>query len=282
MNLRLLHHGDNADRDWRMKDKLNGWSGRLQCRFLEWSGWYNYDIAQRLLGHYRLFQHFKRHNTITGRNFPVIQAYIFQYRAGHGTKYLIARLMSRFYSIFNKDSYPVVEIAAFNRMLVNEGAGILYEFLERADNDFDQAFLAAVERLNTPELFTAHPAGKAGIKGREKGVFSKKQILIMFDLLSGPGGLEKIDLTRPNKFDGIAALLHAITGKAKESFLQELNDHRNNGLYAYNTPGERNQLIITLNNLSETFRAAGFRSIAKLADKKIKELESAKKDGLEG
>ena len=62
MNLNLFHFGPNADdpRNWKMKDKLNGWIGRRQCLFLEWSGWYSFDLAERLLGHYRLFKLFKK------------------------------------------------------------------------------------------------------------------------------------------------------------------------------------------------------------------------------
>ena len=40
--------------------------------------------------------------------------------------------------------------------------------------------------------------------------------------------------------------------------------------------GELTQLIVTLTNLSETFRSAGFRSIANMADKKLSELERRK------
>jgi hypothetical protein len=44
-------------------------------------------------------------------------------------------------------------------------------------------------------------------------------------------------------------------------------------LYEFKNEGERKQLIITLTNLSEAFRKAGFRSISKAADKKLIELE---------
>lgn len=59
MNLSVLHPVKSPDRDYSMKDKLNRIISPLGCRFLEWSGWYNQDISQRLLGHYRLYQLFK-------------------------------------------------------------------------------------------------------------------------------------------------------------------------------------------------------------------------------
>jgi hypothetical protein len=125
---------------------------------------------------------------------------------------------------------------------------------------------------------TQTPILREGPHGKEKGVFSKKQLLIFFDLLSGTNAIERIDFHKRNKFPDIAALFHAITGKPATSFIEKLDDHRRKGLYQFHTPGERNQLIVTLTNLANTFRAAGFRSIAKLADRKIKELESAKND----
>lgn len=69
----------------------------------------------------------------------------------------------------------------------------------------------------------------------------------------------------------------AITGKPKKDFIKELTNQKK-GLYSFNTIGERNQLIITLTNLSDTLRAAGFRYLSKKADKKIKDLELTKKD----
>lgn len=114
---------------------------------------------------------------------------------------------------------------------------------------------------------------KEGTKGKEKGVFSKKQILILFDLLSRTAKIERLDLHKPNKFDAVAQLFQALTGKPKESWLAELNDYKNKDLYEYHTPGELNQLLATLSNLADLFRKAGLRSVASLADKKIMELE---------
>lgn len=60
--------------------------------------------------------------------------------------------------------------------------------------------------------------------------------------------------------------------------MQELNDYKHKGLYEFRTEGERRQLIVTLTNMAESFRKAGFRSIATLADKKIRELEQHRRD----
>lgn len=64
MDLSVLHPVKSPARDYTWKDKLNSITSPLGCRFLEWTGWYNQDIAQRLLGHYRLYQLFKAKNKI--------------------------------------------------------------------------------------------------------------------------------------------------------------------------------------------------------------------------
>jgi len=365
MDLTLFHYGPKAgdSRNWKMKDRLNGCTGLAKCRFLEWSGWYNQDLLQRLLGHYRLFQHFKKEDAKIKRNMPLVMAYIFHYRVTHGVKYFASRIMSITYWIGTRgESYPAVEIEGLNKMLLNEGSGILSEFLANADEDFEQALRNVVQKLTDPAFFNKvsdnsstvpsptawinihnayktfnnnarqynefnefnehhehnefnqlnqfnqhnefnqlniqninnditfesttnnteyhhHNVTKSGARGKEAGVFSKLQLLILFDLLYEAADIEKIDLAKPNKFDDVASLFHGLTGKTKESWLQELKDHQKNGLYAFHTEGEKNQLIGTLVNLGETFRKAGFRSIAKLADRKIKELERTKKDG---
>ncbi len=56
MDPRVLHPVHSPERNYKWKDKLNSLTGHLDCRFLEWTGWYNQDILQRLLGHYRLYQ----------------------------------------------------------------------------------------------------------------------------------------------------------------------------------------------------------------------------------
>jgi hypothetical protein len=308
MDLSVLHRHPLPDRDYSWKDKLNSLTGHLDCRFLEWTGWYNQDIYQRLLGHYRLYQLFKKESKAgVGLSQPLV--YIVNYRASHGFKYLLSRITSILYYIgsFGKTYYPL-QTEGINKLLVNEYAQILQAFLTGADNNFEEALSKAVGQIMSPdfgkksgntlfqvnqsavilqtrnefnsyhnnnhyfnEYTTVNPA--AGIKGKEKGVFSKKQILILFDLLSETGKLEKIDFTRPNKFDSIAELLCAITGKSKDSWIEQLKDCRNKGLYEFRSEGEFKQLVAILTNISEIFRLAGFRSITKAAEKKIYELE---------
>ena len=68
-------------------------------------------------------------------------------------------------------------------------------------------------------------------------------------------------------------MLQAVSGKSKDSIMEQLKDTRNNSLYSFQNQGELNQLIITLTNLAETFRKAGFRTVATVADRKLRELE---------
>ena len=307
MDMSVLHRHPLPDRDYTRKDKLNSLTGHLDCRFLEWTGWYNQDIYQRLLGHYRLYQLFKKEKKAeTGLSQPL--AYIVNYRASHGLKYLLSWITGilHYLGSFGKPYYPL-QTEGINKLLVNEYASTLQAFLTEADNNFEKALSHAVRQIVSTdfgkksetlfvkqsavvlqarnefnsyhnnnhyfnEYTTVNPVS-AGIKGKEKGVFSKKQILTLFDLLAETGKLEKIDFTRPNKFDSIANLLCAITGKSKDSWVEQLKDGRNKGLYEFKNEGERKQLIITLTNLSEVFRKAGFRSISKAADKKLIELE---------
>jgi hypothetical protein len=312
MDMSVLHRHPLPDRDYTSKDKLNSLTGHLDCRCLEWTGWYNQDIYQRLLGHYRLYQLFQKESK-TDNALPQPLAYILNYRASHSFKYLLSRITGILYYLgsFGKPYYPL-QTEGINKLLVNEYAYILQAFLTESDNNFEEALSHAIRQLISPnfgkksvdELFhvkqsavilqtrnefnsyhnithyfneytTVHNATN-GIKGKQKGVFSKKQILIFFDLLSETGKVEKIDFTRPNKFDSIADLLCAITNKCKESWIDQLKDCRNKGLYESRNEGELKQLIVTLTNFSEVFRKAGFRSIAVIADKKIRDLEIVK------
>ncbi|OQP47955.1 hypothetical protein [Niastella populi] len=130
---------------------------------------------------------------------------------------------------------------------------------------------------NTCHNFTEHNtiihSGTVGIKGKEKDVFSKKQILIWLDLQADLSKMERIDFTKPNKFEAIARLLQAINGKSKDSWMEELDKYKTKGLYHYSSQGELRQLINTITNISETARKAGYRELAKAADRKIRELE---------
>jgi len=306
MDLSVLHPVHSPERNYKWKDRLNSLTGHLDCRLLEWSGWYNQDILQRLLGHYRLYQLFKAENA-PNNQLSLPAAYIVSYRASQGIKYGLSAVTASLYYIFSFGKrYPALQIEGINRLLVTDKAMILHEFLRDSESDFTGALSKAVEQIASTNLFdktekrltlihqnrqeynhyesTAHyfneyttvQTSANGIKGKEKGVFSKKQLLIFFDLLSESKAIDKIDYTKPNKFESVALMLQALSGKSKDSILEQLKDTRNNGLYSFQNQGELNQLIITLTNLAETFRKAGFRSIATTADKKMRELERMK------
>lgn len=309
MDLSVLHPVHSPEKNYKWKDKLNGVTGHLNCRFLEWSGWYNQDLPQRLLGHYRLFQVFKIENNPDNR-LALPLAYIISYRASHGPKYaLLATVASIYYTFSFGKRYSPLQIEGINRVLVNDKAIILQEFLQAADKDFSSALVKAVEQIASPDFVdkaqntltliqqnkneykynhyenSSHyfneynntvQSAINGVKGKEKGVFSKKQLLILFDLLSENNAIDKIDYSKPNKFEGVATMLQAVTGKSKDSIMEQLKDTRRDGLYSFQNIGELNQLIVTLTNLSDTFRSAGFRSIANMADKKLRELERMK------
>lgn len=310
MNLSVLHPVQSPERNYKWKDRLNSLTGHLDCRFLEWSGWYNQDIAQRLLGHYRLFQVFKAENNQSDKQVSLQLAYLVSYQASHSFKYRLSSVMSVIYYTFSfGERYSPFQIEGINRILVNDQLLILLTFLQNADKDFSEALRIAVEQIASPDFVdkaqkqltliqqnntyryhhnensshyfneynTVQTSGN-GIRGKEKGVFSKKQLLILFDLLSESGAIDKIDYSKPNRFEGVAIMLQAISGKSKDSILEQLKDTRSDGLYSFQNIGELNQLIITLTNLSETFRSAGFRSIANMADKKLRELERMKNE----
>lgn len=278
VDLTLFHKVPGGN--YAFADYICNRKGRLACYFLEWTGWYNNRIAARLLGHYRLFQLYKRDPDHAFRDMPLSQAYILHYRSSHSVKYFISRIISFIYCIGTLGRhYLMVEIETFNRSLIHDHAGILQTFLEQADHDFTSAFHTAMAKLNERILsVTDTPVIQATRKGKEKDVFSKKQVLILFDLLSSTSKLEPIALGKPAKFEAIAALLHALTGRSKDSWTEELNDYKIKDLYAFHSQGELQQLINTLSNLAEFLRKAGFRSLTTLADKKIRELERHKKD----
>jgi hypothetical protein len=213
--------------------------------------------------------------------------------------------------------YIPVEIETFNRALINEHAHILEAFLEHADHDFTSAFHTAMEQIKAiiigspgspskifsptilvqfqkdyhihQQIFYStntynhseiniQPTIKETHKGKEKGVFSKKQVLIFFDLIKSATKLESFDLNKPARFEGIAAFLCALTGKSKESWIEELKNYKTKDLYTFHTQGQLQQLINDLSNIAELTRNAGCRPIATLAEKKIRELEQHRKD----
>jgi len=297
MDLSVLHVVDSLERDYTWKDRLNSLTGRLDCRLLEWTGWYNQDVYQRLLGHYRLYQIFRQESD-QGDNIEEISAFIINYRSLHFLKYFFSLLISVLYYLatFGKVYYPVC-IEGLNKLLINEHPDILHEFLSKADQNFEQAlkttagrltspgFYSSSEQIKQPPLLTHYKdeinivhAATNHTKGKEKGVFSKKQLLIFFDLLAESKSIEKIDYSKPNKFESIAEMFHALSGKGKDSLIEQLKDCRNKGLYEFHSKGELNQLIVILTNLATISRKAGFHSITKIVNKKLRELDSTKKN----
>jgi|SRR5271154_7068178 len=277
MDLRLFHRY-GADRNYKIKDKLNGWSGRLDCRFLEWSGWYYQDMYQRLLGHYRLCKIFKEEN----RQYDTIEsvsAYILHYKALHRVKYFFLQAISGFYYCltFGKSYYPFL-IASMNKHLIEEQPYLLYAFLTAAEENFEHALSNTMSKITSGHLCRSENMDPTPVKGKEKGVFSKKQLLIFFDLLTELKTIERIEYAKPNKLQNMAILLQAISGKKTETWIEELKNCRHHGLYQFHTKGELDQLIIVLTNLSDICSKAGFFSIAKLANKKLNGLDAMKKD----
>ena len=280
--------------NYQTRDRLNSWTHPLPCRFLEWSGWYNQTIHNRLIGHYRLYTHFqKAYAKSPNPDFPATSAYILHYRANYGPRHFLAKAISLLFStIALQGPTPASQYAILNHHLLHTRPDILQQFLIAAGANLATALHHAHQAILDPDFFTHQtsinqnhlaiqynsrvifqPLLREGAKGKAKGVFSKKQLLIFFDLLSETNAIERIDFRKPNKFREIAALLHSISGKSTDSLIEELNLHRDKSLYRHHTTGERDQLIITLTNLAETFRAAGFRSIAKQADSRIRDLE---------
>jgi hypothetical protein len=242
-----------------------------------------------------------------------------------GVKYCLSRVTAFIWSIvtFGK-TFPPVEIAGLNRVLVNEGANVLLEFLTEAEANFQLAVFNAVEKTQSPsficktskgfspayllqinkqtnsqfntyhnesfaeinhhhnESFTMvnnQPIVKEGAKGKEKDVLSKRQWIILLDLISVTTPMfKKPDLSTYAKVEKAAILLHALSGKDKTTFIKELNHYKNNGgLYKTDSLGELNQLIIVLINMADIFRNNNQPDLADLIDKKIVELEGDKK-----
>jgi len=141
MDLSVLHPVKSPERDYARKDKLNSLTGSFECRFLEWTGWYNQDIYQLLFGHYRLYQVFKKECDNKAR-IPLFLAYTAKYRASHGLKYLLSHIIGILYFIgsFGK-SYDALQTERFNKVLIKDYAPILHEFLIEADHDAQNALL---------------------------------------------------------------------------------------------------------------------------------------------
>ena len=64
MDLRLFHHKDRPNADYETMDRKNSRTGSFHVDYLEWTGWYDTSVHMRLLGHYRLFQQYKKSGPI--------------------------------------------------------------------------------------------------------------------------------------------------------------------------------------------------------------------------
>jgi hypothetical protein len=294
MDLSRFHHQKTSVFYRRLMDKLNSCTSFAGCAFLDRQGWYDLSIPSRLLGHYRLFQYYKNSSYSKNLRLPPAHTYIIQRKKNAATrKYRPNTLLQILSTIC---FFPTSSEAIFNidNQLVTTHTNILHDFLIQSDDDFETALANAIAAIEKPGILsdnsptittntaniTIHqimetpPADPENLRGKQKNVFSKKQVLILFDLVSQiDNKLERIDLKKPNKFPEFATFLQGLTGKSHETWIEELKDYRNGDLYKRNTPGELNQLISTLTNLSEILRKAGFRSIATQADRKIRELE---------
>jgi len=120
------------------------------------------------------------------------------------------------------------------------------------------------------EIIVKEPAPANELTGKGKGVFSKKQVLIVFDLLAQTGMLEPLRLDNPEKHQAIAKFLVALTGKGLDTWLETLKDYHANHLYAFHTPAERANLMSILTNIADTAYAAGLRTITERAEKNIR------------
>lgn len=281
MDLRLFHPADDPGIQYKTLDNQNSRTGFFACHSLEWMGWYTHNVKLRLLGHYRLFQLYKKRRSGSGGLSPV-QGYILQYRSSHWIKHYWYLLISRLPSIFAPD--PVIEVYWINKILIHERAHVLSDFLSNADDDFEKAFKNALEGINHPDFISTAATKKETIikeppkdlTGKEKGVFSKKQVLILFDLLSLIGKKDRIDLHMTNNHANIAQFFHALTGKGCNTWMETLRDYPDNDLYAFNTPEERSHLIGILTNISNIAKSAGLRSLSTNAEKKRRALEDTK------
>ena len=286
MDLRLFHPTGNPNSKPKVLDYWNSRTGLFACRFLEWSGSYNDNVKRRLLGHYRLYQLYKKRRSRGPSALPPVQGYILQYRASHWIKHYWYLALSRLPSMFMPD--PGAEMYLLNKILVYQRAPVLYEFLENADMDFEQAFNKALGQINNPEFL--HPIVEKEINttikeiivkespptkdlnGKDKGVFSKKQVLILFDLLAQAESIESLPIEKAENHRAISQFLHAVTGRSVDTWLDTLKDYQNGDLYSFNTRAERTNLIATITGISKDAHAAGLRILAGEAEKKIRQL----------
>jgi hypothetical protein len=308
MDLRHFHDINSPNTDYGAIDRMISRTGSFHCDFLEWTGWYDISVRIRLLGHYRLFQLYKKDLSRNSTGLSSEYTYVLYYRENRHLKYSWAHQTIAFLKPLLIKSDRNADVKSINRILLFKRPEILQNFLATAETDFDKALLTAIDLIHDPAFLSASPLTQVHLqvqethqhnttlaknelhihpvikeeatpppspKGKEEGVFSKKQVLLFFDLLARDKKLEPIDFRKPKKFKDIAPLLRALTHRGEETWIAELNDYRHKELYAYSSDGERQELIRILINLAEKFRQAGLESVAKLADKKIIELEHA-------
>jgi len=316
MDLRLFHPTDNPTIKYKGLDYHNSRTGLFACHTLEWTGWYTSDAKHRLLGHYRLYQIYKRRRGNSPSALPPVQGYILQYRSSYGIKYYWYMLISRLPSMFYPD--PQMEMYWINKIIIYQRSDVLAEFLTNADIDFEKAFKKALQQINDPDFITASPATKnpkanvfvnleqhnsfthahnelnihpivekqtqlkeiiikepavKDLAGKEKGVFAKRQVLILLDLLAREGSIDHLPLDKPAKTESFARFLMALTGKGIDTWLETLQNYRSKDLYAFHTEAERKNLLNTLETLATITRNAGLRKVAGIVDKKILQIE---------
>lgn len=293
MDLRLFHPTDDPTKKYKRLDSYNSRTGAFACRLLEFIGWYNSDVKLRLLGHYRLYQIYTRRRVNSSSSRPAIQGYIFQYRSSFAIKYYWNLILSRLPSLFGTD--PHMEMYWINRILINERVDVLGQFLANADTNFEQAFKTALLQMDDPAFINKAVEKETLIKetvmkesvikeiipkkdlgGKEKDVFSKHQVLIIFDLLAESERLDRLDLRKTHKHPQIARFLQALSGRGKDTWMETLQDYRNNDLYAFNTPEECTHLLATLKNIATIAQDAGLRSICSLAEMKMRKIKAGK------
>jgi len=311
MDERLFHPSKDPNSYYKIMDRRINRTGAF-CYYLEWVGWYDSNLALRFLGHYRLYQLYKARYPDNNCAHPSPgHSYIVRYRENRileNTWIQIISFLTPF--VQNKDQDHNADVRSINQILLHKHPETLLNFLSEAETDLEKALNTAMTRIGDPEFlststptritmqfnqenihntynskneFHIHPVIKdqqqpQTVKGKEEDVFSKKQVLMFFALLAEARIIEPIDWKKPNRFDPIAELMHALTGKPVSSWLEELKNYRTKDLFTTRAKGQLQELKNTLTNLAEKFRAAGFRKFADLADKKIHDLDNHSRD----
>ncbi|HEY4111312.1 hypothetical protein [Puia sp.] len=278
MDPRLFRTDENPNHNYNRFDRFASRTSLFACRWLEFIGWYTSSVRLRLLGHYRLFQLYKKRRGNSPDALPSIQGYILQYRSSHWIKHYSYMLLSRIPNFISPDTQ--MELHTINHILVHQRSSVLYEFLAAADDDFENAFITALQKILDPEFIntaaiTKTPPPAKELTGKEKGVFSKKQVLILLDL-ANDSRIDRLPFDKEAKQPAIARFLQALTGKSTDTWLDILKDYQDNDLYSFHTDAERSKLIAALSNISEFTYQAGLGAITSAAERKIRDLRAPK------